>query len=68
MSDITRECAKKAVDYCVENAGVFETMAWHWEDKYAELIVRECMAVVELKYSQGIIPRASHLVDNILRS
>lgn len=66
MSKLTRELAKQAADYCIENAGVFETMAWHWEDRYAELIVRECMRVIELKVSQGIIPRADHLVSVIL--
>lgn len=31
----------EAADYCVSHAG--DNPAWQWEEKFAELIVKECL-------------------------
>ena len=40
MNDKFKELASLATEYCIEK-GVND--AWIWEQKYAELIIRECM-------------------------
>jgi hypothetical protein len=45
MNERFREIAKSASDWCIENAKG-TPVAWEWEEKFAELIVRECARIV----------------------
>ena len=40
--------------------------AWIFETKFAELIVKECAAVVERVKNNGSIPRGVHVEDHFL--
>ena len=46
MSERIRELAHQATEWCMENAQG-TPVAWEWEDKFGELIVQDCMAVIE---------------------
>ncbi len=39
--------ATQASDWCVENADSFDTNAWQWERKFAELILRDVLIICE---------------------
>jgi hypothetical protein len=63
----------KAVDYCVEQGPNPDgtNKAWLWEEKFAELIVQECVA---LRYTNIIVGSASEynrgrreMADDILK-
>jgi hypothetical protein len=45
MNNRYRELANEASDWCQEHAKGTPT-AWEWEEKFAELIVRECSAAI----------------------
>ncbi len=39
-----REIARQATEWCVNNAKGAPT-AWEWEDKFAELLIQECIMI-----------------------
>jgi len=43
MNNIYKELARQATDYCVDRK---ENKAWLWEEKFAELIVKECASII----------------------
>lgn len=45
MNERIRELAKEATDWCCENA-IGTPVAWEWEEKFAELIVKDCCSIV----------------------
>ena len=42
MNEKLRDLSKQAYEWCIENAEG-SPVAWEWEDKVAELIVKECI-------------------------
>ena len=42
-----RELARQATEWCVNNAKGAPT-AWEWEDKFAELLLQECVMIAKL--------------------
>lgn len=49
MNTKLRELAKQATNWCIENAEG-TPVAWEWEDKLAELIVKECVNVLRQEW------------------
>lgn len=44
MNNRYKELARQATDYCCDRA---ESQAWLWEEKFAELIIKECINNIE---------------------
>lgn len=61
--DMIRGIYFAATEYC-EQLG--SNNAWVFEMKFAELIVKECAAVVERVRNTGSIPRGVHIEDHFL--
>jgi len=45
MNKRIKELANDATDWCIKNANG-TPIAWEWEDKFAEMIIKECLIVV----------------------
>ena len=55
--ELIQKLYEQAADYCVSHAG--DDHAWQWEEKFAELIVKECVKACALHSdveSFGIYP------------
>lgn len=46
MNTLSREIARRATEWCEQNAQG-TPVAWEWEDKFAELNIRECARVAD---------------------
>jgi len=44
MNDTYKRLANEAADYCSEQA---DGSAWTWERKFAELLIEDCLKVLE---------------------
>lgn len=47
MNDRYKVLAERAREWCCENAATFDTNAWQWERKFAELILEEVTILCE---------------------
>lgn len=46
--EVVRKVAEKATEYCMEHyKNVPGPVAWAWEDKLVEIIVKECIEVLD---------------------
>ena len=68
MNDVYKRLVKEATDWCSENA-VGTPVAWEWEEKFAELVVCECInqcnaRVGNSDYNTGRMHCASDIKDH----
>lgn len=47
MNDRYKVLAEEAREWCSENADTFDTMAWQWERKFTELILKDVIRVCD---------------------
>ncbi len=64
MNERIRELAKEALDYAEKNQSAEVQQHWFklYNEKFAELIVRECIAKVEMRKKFAI--EDQHIVDH----
>lgn len=55
MSEIYKKLAKQATTYCIH---LGESLPWVWEEKFAELVVKECLKVAtDYEYNEDADPQ-----------
>lgn len=58
MNNLYKELYIKAADFCIKECTKDEVnQAWIWERKYAELIVKECLACLHWDERENILKR-----------
>jgi hypothetical protein len=66
MNEEYKHIAIEATRWCEAN-GKGAPVAWEWEEKFAELIIRECAALHELRGSNAVYNTGRmHMASDIL--
>jgi hypothetical protein len=63
MNNKFKEIAREATEWCEKNA-VGTPVAWEWEEKFAELIIKECISkALEERVDEELIVVESNGTD-----
>lgn len=65
--ELIKKLAIEATDWCIENSE-YSPKAWDWEDKFTELLVKECGKIAtEWEVQHVRVTTAPYHLDKVLK-